>query len=175
MRRNHEQGLIWNFVLKSCHGLCWSAKPSVLPYKPLGRPVGVEERKEFLETLLTCSGLSEYVDIHWHSFWEGCDGLQWCMPLMCLSFILRVTVEESVFWRYWHQYIVTIWVTRQPTDRWGCSVCNAHSPLSSTLGGWGCTPRAGSRSHSWYLTMTHYVLWILPALVPSCSGPNAED
>lgn len=41
---------------------------------------------------------------------------------MCLSFIPWVTVEESVLWMYVLGYIVTIGVTRKPTDRWGCSV-----------------------------------------------------
>lgn len=94
---------------------------------------------------------------------------------MCLCFILRVTVEESVFWMYWHQYIVTIWVTRQPTDRWGCSVSNTRAPLSSTLRGRGCLPRAGSRSRSWYLTRTLYGLWIPPLHVPLCSDPSTKD
>lgn len=86
--------------------------------------------------------------------------------LMPLSILLWVTVEESVFWLYWHQYIVTIWVTRQPTDRWGCSIYNACTPLPSTLGGRGRTPHAESTRGHWYLAVTRYVPQIVLCKCP---------
>lgn len=77
--------------------------------------------------------------------------------LMPLSILLWVTVEESVLWMYWHRYIVTIWATRQPPDRRGCSIYNACTPLSSTLGARECTPHAESTRGHWYLAVTRYV------------------
>lgn len=78
--------------------------------------------------------------------------------LHSISSLFLSDTGKRVFWIYWHQYIVTIWVTRQPTDRGACSIYNTHIPLSSTLDGY--TPHAGSKCRNCYLTMTHYVLQI---------------
>lgn len=123
----------------------------------IGKTWSIHEHEESLEIQLTQLVLSENFKFNWHLLGEGSVGLQWCVrhenmeTLLCLY---SGSDGEERTRMYWHQHIVTTWVTRQPDDRRGSHIYNSHT--SSTLGGVGTHGRCGTKAEDAVLQQAMY-------------------